>query len=430
MEQKFIVMSADALVTEDLELLKTLPNYKKYVAGGARTESMLSVYPSVTYAAHTSMATGCVPGKTGVLCNFERLEKGKYDWALDHKFVKVPDIFTVAKRAGLTTASVFWPVTGNHPDVDYLINEWPGCAPNLPIAEVLASQGSSEEVLNIARMYEKEMVRTGVHPGCDYFVADCAAEIIRRYAPDLTMLHPANVDGARHGFGVFSEEVSQAVKETDDMIGIVCRAMEAAGYAGKFNFILVSDHGQLDMKRVVNINTLFADLGWIDADKDGKVIDWSAWAISSGFSSFVQLRDPYDEAFKQEVERTLRGMAEDGLCGFGDILNEEQAKERYGLWGQFSFVIETDGFTGFGDDHKHPSIARCRDISDYRQGWATHGHQPEKGPQPVFCAKGPAFKENTVGKSGKIYDLAPTLAKAMGIPYFECDGKALTELLK
>lgn len=430
MEQKFIVMSADALVTEDLELLKTLPNYKKYVAGGARTESMLSVYPSVTYAAHTSMATGCVPGKTGVLCNFERLEKGKYDWALDHKFVKVPDIFTAAKRAGLTTASVFWPVTGNHPDVDYLINEWPGCAPNLPIAEALASQGSSEEVLNIARMYEKEMVRTGVHPGCDYFVADCAAEIIRRYAPDLTMLHPANVDGARHGFGVFSEEVSQAVKETDDMIGIVCRAMEAAGYAGKFNFILVSDHGQLDMKRVVNINTLFADLGWIDADKDGKVIDWSAWAISSGFSSFVQLRDPYDEAFKQEVERTLRGMAEDGLCGFGDILNEEQAKERYGLWGQFSFVIETDGFTGFGDDHKHPSIARCRDISDYRQGWATHGHQPEKGPQPVFCAKGSAFKENTVGKSGKIYDLAPTLAKAMGIPYFECDGKALTELLK
>lgn len=430
MEQKFIVMSADALVAEDLELLKTLPNYKKYVAGGARTESMLSVYPSVTYAAHTSMATGCVPGKTGVLCNFERLEKGKYDWALDHKFVKVPDIFTAAKRAGLTTASVFWPVTGNHPDVDYLINEWPGCAPNLPIAEALALQGSSEEVLNIARMYEKEMVRTGVHPGCDYFVADCAAEIIRRYAPDLTMLHPANVDGARHGFGVFSEEVSQAVKETDDMIGIVCRAMEAAGYAGKFNFILVSDHGQLDMKRVVNINTLFADLGWIDADKDGKVIDWSAWAISSGFSSFVQLRDPYDEAFKQEVERTLRGMAEDGLCGFGDILNEEQAKERYGLWGQFSFVIETDGFTGFGDDHKHPSIARCRDISDYRQGWATHGHQPEKGPQPVFCAKGPAFKENTVGKSGKIYDLAPTLAKAMGIPYFECDGKALTELLK
>lgn len=55
---------------------------------------------------------------------------------------------------------------------------------------------------------------------------------------------------------------------------------------------------------------------------------------------------------------------------------------------------------------------------------------PEKGPQPVFCAKGPAFKENYVGKKGKIYDLAPTLAKAMGIPFFECDGRVLAELLK
>ncbi len=30
-DRKFIVMSADALVTEDLELLKTQPNYKRYV---------------------------------------------------------------------------------------------------------------------------------------------------------------------------------------------------------------------------------------------------------------------------------------------------------------------------------------------------------------------------------------------------------------
>ncbi len=51
-------MSADALVVEDLKILETLPNYRRYVMGGARTKSMLSVYPSVTYAAHTSMITG------------------------------------------------------------------------------------------------------------------------------------------------------------------------------------------------------------------------------------------------------------------------------------------------------------------------------------------------------------------------------------
>ena len=69
MAVKTIVFSADALVTEDLKLLQEMPNYRRYVDGGARTESMLSVYPSVTYAAHTSMATGCTPGKTGILGN-------------------------------------------------------------------------------------------------------------------------------------------------------------------------------------------------------------------------------------------------------------------------------------------------------------------------------------------------------------------------
>lgn len=45
MEQKFIVMSADALVTEDLELLKTLPNYRKYVDG--RSYDGKACFPSI-----------------------------------------------------------------------------------------------------------------------------------------------------------------------------------------------------------------------------------------------------------------------------------------------------------------------------------------------------------------------------------------------
>ena len=434
MGRKFIVFSADALVTEDLKLLETMPNYRKYVLGGARTESMQSIYPSVTYAAHTAMATGCVPGKTGISGNFERLEPARlapHPWALDHKLVKVPDVFTAAKRAGLTTASVFWPVTGNHPDVDYLINEWPGCAPDIPIGEALKTQGSSEEMCGIARMYAGEMRRTGDHPGCDYFVADCAAEIIRRHAPDLTMLHPANVDGARHATGVFTEAVERSVKETDDMIGIVCRAMEAAGYGKDMNFLLVSDHGQLNVERTLRVNALFADLGWITVNGKGEPADWKVWSLSHGMCACIILKDPSDTAFKAEVERKLRELCEEGVYGIGAVLNEDEAREQYGYWGDFSFVIDTGlhGGTTFADACTHPLAGYMYDKSDYRQGRASHGYLPEKGPQPVFCAKGPAFKTNYVGPKGKIYDLAPTLAAAMGIPYFSCDGTARTDLL-
>lgn len=434
MRGKFVVMSADALVTEDLELMETMPNFRKYVMGGARTTSMMSVYPSVTYTAHTSMSTGCMPGKTGILGNFEKLEPAvnEHPWVLDHKFVKVPDIFTAAKRAGLTTASVFWPVTGNHSDVDYLINEWPGCAPDLPIEEALKTQGSSEEMCNIARMYAKEMLRTGDHPGCDYFVADCAAEIIRRYAPDLIMLHPANVDGARHATGVFTEAVERAVKETDEMIGIVCRAVEAAGYGKELNFLLVSDHGQMNVDRFINLNAIFVDYGWISLDKNGNPKNWKVWALSHGMCACIILKDPSNDTFKAEVENKLKEMCREGIYGIGAVLNEEEAREQYGYWGNFSFVVDSspNGFTAFSESCQHPIVSYMHDLNDYRAGHASHGYLPHKGPQPVFCAKGPAFKENYEGKRGSICDLAPTLAAAMKIPFFECDGEPRVDLLK
>lgn len=433
MKQKFILMSADALVTEDLKLLETMPNYRRYVMGGARTESMLSVYPSITYTAHTAMATGCLPGRFGFNGNYESLTPAVFGhpWALDHKFVQVPDIFTAAKQAGLTTAAVFWPVTGNHPDIDYLINEWPGVAPNIPITDALKTQGSSKEMIDVARMYAGEMVRTGVHPGCDYFVVDCAAEIIRRYAPDLTVLHPANVDGARHEYGVFSDKAEEAVKETDDMIGTVCRAMESAGYGDEMNFILVSDHGQLPADRILHVNALFVDIGWIIPGKNGEILDWKVWSVAHGLCACIVLKDPSDEAFAREVEHKLREWRSEGVYGIGDVLTAKEALERYGYWGEFSFVIDTsaDGGTMFGDKIGHPLVTQNEKI-DYRYGRGSHGHLPEKGPQPVFCAKGPAFKKNYMGAKGRICDIAPTVAAAMGIPYYDCDGKALSELLK
>lgn len=427
--QKFIVLSADALITEDLRILQEMPNFRKYVAGGARMESMRSVYPTVTYPAHTSMITGCLPGKTGIVSNFREIAFGSSAWVLEHDRVQTPDIFTAAKRAGLTTASVFWPVTGNHPHVDWLINEWPGCAPDIPITEALKGQGSGEETLAIAQMYAGEMARTALHPDSDYFIADCAAEIIRRYSPDLILVHPANVDAARHAHGVFHGEVEQAVKETDGIIGTLCRAAAAANYADRLNFLLVSDHGQIDRKRLVNVNALFAKLGWVKTDGRGNVADWRAWAVSQGFCTYVITKNG-DEAFLKSAERTLRELAQEGVYGFGEVLNAEEAYARYGLKGTFSFVLETDGFTAFADGHLPPVVLQETDASDYRRGLATHGYMPEKGPQPVFLAKGPAFKSGFTGGRGSICDLAPTLAAAMGIPFFPCDGTARMELLR
>lgn len=48
-KKRLLVCSVDAMVCEDLELLKELPNFRKYLAGGCEvTEGYTERIPSVT----------------------------------------------------------------------------------------------------------------------------------------------------------------------------------------------------------------------------------------------------------------------------------------------------------------------------------------------------------------------------------------------
>ena len=56
MKKKLVVLSVDSLFDEDMEFLKTLPNFKKILDQGCYAEGgMRSVYPSFTYPAHASI---------------------------------------------------------------------------------------------------------------------------------------------------------------------------------------------------------------------------------------------------------------------------------------------------------------------------------------------------------------------------------------
>ena len=67
------------------------------------------------------------------------------------------------------------------------------------------------------------------------------------------------------------------------------------------------------------------------------------------------------------------------------------------------------------------------DFTDRRYGKSTHGHHPDKGPQPIFAAKGPAFKENVTIEKANLIDEAPTFAKVLGLELRGADGRVLSE---
>jgi len=142
-------------------------------------------------------------------------------------------------------------------------------------------------------------------------------------------------------------------------------------------------------------------------------------------SASVFVKDKQDE---QAVYDCLDKHLRDGVWGFDKIYTTAQVLEAYGWSGDFSFVLETDGITTFSEDWHEP-IVNPVDLTDYRLGKATHGYEPQKGPQPVFVASGPAFKQDMVIPFCHIFDEAPTFARILGQSMPQAEGRVLSELL-
>ncbi len=433
-ERHLIVVSVDALVFEDLEFARTLPMFNKILTDGSLIERVKTIYPSLTHPVHATIMTGCTAGVTGVVAN-EVFEAGKqnrpwYNWLNQ---VRCETIFHAAKKAGLTTCACRWPLTAGGGDViDYLIPEvlrtdMEGYEDNP--AEAYRNVGCGENVMEIVQEALEKYSSTNNHPAYDEFQIFCADLIIRKYKPNVLFTHPGHVDAERHRTGLFSDEVKESVKLTDKWLKMLWDAVCAAGIEDKTDFVVLSDHGHLGISRQVSPNVFLADRDLIKLDGDGNIVSWEAYAASGGLSSLVYLARPSDKELHRKVYDMLKTMAQEKIYGFEKVFTKEEVKEQYGLDGDFSFVLETDGYTVFEEKCTGPA-AQVIERENPKHASSSHGHLPHKGPQPVFIGMGPSFKKGVVLPHGNILNHAPTFAKILGIDLPESKGKAVEELLK
>ena len=433
-DKHLVVVSVDAMVFDDIEYARTLPAFKKLLDNGSVIERVKTIYPSLTHPVHATMLCGAPAGVTGIVCNevFEPFNEVKrwYNY-LDE--INCETIYHAAKRAGLTTAAISWPVTSSGQEyIDYLVP----CAltadfygmEDRPL-DVYRKLGAQECLMDIIADAVDKYTWENAHPAVDNFMIACAVDVIKRYKPNLLMTHPSYVDSMRHRTGIFSDGVKEAVKETDRWLGLLMDALAEAGIYDKTDFIVVSDHGQLNINRRMCPNVFLADKGYIKLDEDGKLKSYDAFIQSCGLSAEVFLSRTDDKKLYDEIYKLLLDMAEEGIYGFERVFTVDEVKELYGLSGEFSFVLESDGFTSFSEELTRP-VVRTFDIEDYRFGHATHGHMPEKGPQPPFIAAGPSIKKGVTIPRGNILNHAPTFAKILGVELKDSWGKAVDEILK
>ena len=436
MAKKLFVLSMDAMVREDIEYLQTKPNFKKIMEKRAEVDKVLTVYPASTYPAHTTLMTGCYPAKHGVFANFQlkTFNDGISHWATDSSWVYAEDIFAAAKRAGCTTASVFWPITANNPNVDYIINEYFFYYPEEVgrVEEVFAQQGANEAALKAVRenMHLFPRVEGGNNPLAerfDGFLMGCTCSLIRNEQPDVILVHNCILDTFRHKSGVFGDLVPKGLDRTDEWLGDVIAAMEAAGVYEDTNFIILSDHGHMNMSKYIHLNVLFREAGLLEVAPDAGIYNWKVYSQSNGFSTTVHLVDNSNQKLYDRVYAYLQQLQESGKYGIRKIYTKEELLEQYGQNGPYSFMVEAEDGYGFANTwtSEHPVVPLANGGTR-----GTHGHTPERGPQPIFMAHGPDFREGAKLAHAKLVDIAPTLAAVLSQTLADADGRVMTELLK
>lgn len=407
-KHKLVLISMDAMMTTDLEQAFQYEAYRSLKERGMLIRHVRTLFPAMTYPCHTAIISGKLPDKSGVWNNYAQVP-GKHVWNWYHNIVKCDDLFDAAKRAGLTTASVSWPVTGNHPSVDYLVDEiWPE-DPNAGADElrrIFIGAGTTEELYDSCVKQRVEMRLRRKQPDTSLFSTGTAIEILKKYSPDFLALHITVIDTFRHDYGVYGEKAREAVAYTADMLGDIIRTLEEKGELESTDIVVTADHGQLDSDREASPNVILREKGFIELNPDGSIKNWKAWCFEAGNCAIVGLKDPDDRETEKAVYELFRSML-GGDAGFTRIWTAEEAAAQEGLKGDFSFVLQGDRHTVFTERYD----------GDYftEEKGGMHGHFPDLAPDPFLLAAGPSFEKGKIIENADITDVAPICADALGI---------------
>lgn len=428
--QKLLVVSVDAMHTDDLPFARTLPAFARILERAAIAE-VEGIYPSVTYPNHTAQITGCPPATSGIFNNLQ-FQPGRGDaseWFWDAGLINVPTIFIAARQAGLSTAAVQWPVTAKDPHIDWLIPEI--ASPQVfdglddQYSQTTNEQSLIRYVLPNLHLVEKERRKGKYFP----FVNALAPQILRAERPDVMFVHFVEVDTARHAEGTYGPHVEQALREVDATLGALLTALTETGDVDRTNIVVVSDHGHIDTEQHTNLNTVFAERGFLRVDEEGRLLDYDAFCLGAGLSGQIFLGEGITAERRSQVAALLAEIEADPQYRIEKIWTAEQTRRDYGLDGPFDWVVESEPgvIVGMAWDRR-PVVKKGEE--DYPPPVGAHGHAPRHGGQPVFIGSGPAFRPGVDLGRRSMLDQAPTFAAVMGLDLPDAEGVVMTEALR
>jgi predicted AlkP superfamily pyrophosphatase or phosphodiesterase len=422
-----IVISFDCLSALDYPMLKDLPHFNELLSSGSYCKNVESIYPSVTYPCHATIVTGNLPNRHGIINNtFIQPGRVSPDWYWHRRHVKGTTLYDEAKRAGMMTAALLWPVTAKA-DIDY----------NMP--EIFANRPWHNQIMvslfNGTPLYQLDMnrrfghIRKGLNqPELDDFVLESTCATIKEKKPDLLLIHFTDLDTQRHYHGFSSREAHAAIRRHDERLGKIIAALKESGIYHNSTVIALGDHSALDEKKAIQLNVLFKEKGFISLDPKGRVKDWKAYCKGCDGSAYVYVKD---SSLIEEVERLLHELRRSSSNGIQQIYTGDEAAAM-GADPSCSFMLEAERGYYFKDTLDGDLIHTIthEDVNEKRYTWGSHGYSPKKDNyKTIFMAWGKGIVPYKELPEMHLVDEGPTFAKLLGLDLGRTDGMVIQELI-
>ncbi|MDR3190652.1 MAG: alkaline phosphatase family protein [Lactobacillaceae bacterium] len=430
MAKHALVISLDALGYSDLrDRLQFLPNIAAIIERGTWVKEVRGVYPSITYPSHTSIITGEFPKKHGIInATLIQPERISPDWYWYAKHIKVPTVYDLAREQGLTTAAFLWPVTA-------------GAKINWNIAEIFpnriwtnqytTSLKASSPLFLLAMDRKYGQLRDGINqPELDNFITASAVDTIVTKKPNLTLIHLVDMDSHRHRYGVRSQQALDAMVRLDAHVGQLVQATKDAGIYEDADFMLLGDHYQLNVDKMIHLNMLFEEQGWLRGTRNGRVRrDWQVLAKHTDGATYIYLRDGSLHDAVRALVRQVEGVK--------NVFEHAELVE-LGADPKASFMIEAKDTYYFTDETHRPAVveevtSEMLEAGEPDRYKGTHGYLPSHNNYTTtLVLAGPDIKAGQVlNLDVNLTDEGPTMAALLGLKFEnQVAGKQITQAFK
>lgn len=394
-----------------------IPTIRKLLSQGSGGP-METTFPSVTWAAHTSLATGAFPRETGVTGNSILNRKtGEIENLIGDPIynksdmVRAPTIYDLAKtQRDLKTAAISWPLTRGAATLDYIVAE--GYLQSVYVKTAKPSDFfDTLEKKAIPVDHFGHWSELAVSQREDWLTTQVTNYLIANDMPDLMLCHFLVTDSYQHLYGAGSAEAHWAAEYVDDRVRDIVEELKKKGIYDSTDIFLVSDHGFHNITKAIKPNVLLKLNGYIRVDKSGAINSQRVITVMNHGAAHVYVLDKDHKAeiladIKPKLEK-LEGVKAvydskdfDGLGLPNPETDPKMADLIIEAKSDYYIVNDVEGVSTIGQ------------VSYV----GTHGHDPQDPEMmATFIAAGPDFKQGMRLKDVTVRDLAPTIAKVLNL---------------